>query len=53
MSNAHPSFKAVAESIARRGNYSEATARKIAASAARNASAAAKKANPRLDRVKG
>jgi hypothetical protein len=56
---AHPGFSKVQASVARKTNprtgkpYGKATAGKIVASAARNASSAAKKANPRLKRVKG
>lgn len=53
MSKKHPGFKAVQESIAKKGGYSEKTAGAILASATRNASEKAKKANPRLAKVKG
>lgn len=49
----HPGFKKVASSIAKKGGYSEEAARAILASRTRNASSKAKKANPRLNRVKG
>jgi hypothetical protein len=49
----HPGFKAVAASIARRGGYSKARASAILAASSRNASAAAKKANPDLKKVQG
>lgn len=52
-SKAHPGFKAVAESAAKRQGVSEKTAAKEIASSSRNASPEAKKANPRLNRVKG
>lgn len=52
-SKSHPGFKAVAASIARRSGYSKAKASAILAASSRNASAAAHKANPRLNRVKG
>jgi len=48
----HPGFKAVAASIARRGGYSKARASAILAASSRNASAAAKKSNPDLKKVK-
>lgn len=47
----HPGFKAVQRKIA--GKYGMERAGAILASATRNASAKAKKANPRLKRVKG
>jgi hypothetical protein len=53
MSAAHPGFKAVAAKIAAREGYSMDRARAILAGRTRKASAAAKKANPRLKRVKG
>lgn len=49
----HPGFKAVQKKIARKQGVSMEAAGAILASAARNASPAAKKANPRLKRVKG
>ena len=49
----HPGFKAVQAKIANRMGVSEDRAGAILASSTRNASAAAKKANPRLKRVKG
>lgn len=49
----HPGFKAVADKISRREGVSKQAAGAILASATRNASAKAKKANPRLKRVKG
>jgi hypothetical protein len=52
-SKAHPGFKAVATSIARRQGISKDRADAELAASSRNASAAAKKANPRLKRVKG
>lgn len=52
-SKRHPGFENVAESIARRQGVSMKTARKELAASTRRASAAAKKANPRLNRVKG
>lgn len=53
MSSKHPGFKAVQAKIAKQGGYSEKVAGAILASSTRNASAKAKKANPRLARVKG
>jgi hypothetical protein len=47
----HPGFKAVAAKIAKRPGVHDAGA--ILASASRHASAAAKKKNPRLKRVRG
>jgi hypothetical protein len=49
---AHPGFKAVQEKIEGEG-YGKNAAGAILASATRKASAAAKKSNPRLNRVKG
>jgi hypothetical protein len=50
---AHPGFKAVAASIAKKQGVSKEAASAILASSSRKASPAAKKANPRLKRVKG
>ena len=50
---AHPGFKAVQASIAKKQGVSKQAAGAILASATRKASPAAKKANPRLKRVKG
>ena len=47
----HPGFKAVQAKVQSEG-YSKKAAGAIVASAARNASPAAKKANPRLNKVK-
>ena len=47
----HPGFKAVQKKIAKK--YGMAAAGRILASKTRNASAAAKRKNPRLKRVKG
>lgn len=53
MANAkHPGFKAVQQKIARREGVSMKQAGAILASATRKASPAAKRANPRLKRVK-
>ncbi len=49
----HPGFKAVQEKVAKKEGVSKERAGAIVASAARNASKAAKKANPRLNKVKG
>lgn len=53
MAKAHPGFKAVAGSIARKEGVSVDRAKGILAAATRKSSPAAKKANPRLKRVKG
>ena len=47
----HPGFKAVQKKLA--GKYGMKAAGAILASSSRNASAAAKKKNPRLNRVEG
>lgn len=52
MAKAHPGFKAVQKKIEGEG-YSHKIAGAILAARTRNASAKAKKANPRLKRVKG
>lgn len=52
MANAHPGFKAVQGKIEKEG-YSKDAAARILAYKTRNAAKAAKKANPRLNRVKG
>jgi hypothetical protein len=52
MTNAHPGFKAVQSKIEREG-YSAKVAGAILAKKTREASPAAKKANPRLKRVAG
>ena len=49
----HPGFKAVQAKIAKKEGISRKAAGAILAAATRNASAAAKKANPRLKKVKG
>lgn len=51
MSRAHPGFKAVQRKIAKKYGMKRAGA--ILAAASRGASAAAKRRNPRLKRVKG
>jgi hypothetical protein len=48
----HPGFKAVQASIAKKQGISKKAAGAILASATRKASPTAKKANPRLKRVK-
>ena len=51
--NKHPGFKAVQKEIAKKGGYSEERAGAILASKTRKASAAAKRKNPRLNKVTG
>ena len=53
MAKAHPGFKAVAAKVAKKEGVSKKAAGAIVAKSSRNASAKAKKANPRLNRVKG
>jgi len=50
--SAHPGFKAVQSSIAQKSGVSEKAAGAILASKTRHASAAAKRANPNLKKVK-
>ena len=50
---AHPGFKAVQSKIASKEGVSKDRAGAILANASRHASAGAKRANPRLNRVKG
>jgi len=50
--NKHPGFKAVQDKIEKEG-YSKKAAGAILASSTRNASKQAKKANPKLNKVKG
>lgn len=52
-SKAHPGFKAVQSKIAGEQGVSKESAGAILAASSRGASAAAKKANPRLTKVKG
>lgn len=52
-SKAHPGFKAAQASIAKRQGISKDRAGAILAAGARKSSAAAKRKNPRLKRVKG
>lgn len=51
MSEKHPGFKKAASDIARKGGYSKERASAILAASSRQASPAAKKANPRLKKV--
>ena len=53
MAKKHPGFKAVQSSIAAKQGISQKRAGAILAASTRKASPAAKKANPRLKRVKG
>lgn len=53
MAKAHPGFKAVQKKIAGQSGYSMERAGAILAASSRKASPAAKRANPRLNRVKG
>jgi len=53
MARAHPGFKAVQSKIASSEGVSEDAAGAILAASSRGASPAAKKKNPRLNRVKG
>jgi hypothetical protein len=52
-SKAHPGFQAVQSQIAKKQGISKKAAGAILASSTRNASASAKRKNPRLKRVKG
>ncbi len=52
-SKKHPGFSAVQNKISKKEGVSKAAAGAIVASAARNASKAAHKSNPRLNKVKG
>lgn len=52
MATKHPGFKSVQKSIARKQGVSMKAAGAILASSTRKASSSAKKANPRLKRVK-
>lgn len=51
MANGHPGFKAAASDISKREGISQKRADAILASSSRNASAGAKRRNPRLNRV--
>lgn len=53
MSKAHPGFGAIQAKIARKQRVSKKAAGAILAASARRASPAARKANPRLNRVRG
>ena len=53
MNSMHPGFQAVQAGIAKKAGVSKERAGAILASRSRNASASAKKKNPRLKRVKG
>lgn len=53
MASAHPGFKAVQKSIASRQGIPMENAGAILANSSRSASPAAKRKNPRLNRVKG
>jgi len=53
MASKHPGFKSVQRSIMKRSGVSKKAAGAILASASRRASKKAKKANPRLKRVRG
>lgn len=53
MKSLHPGFKKVAEMIANKSGVPMKNAGAILASKTRDASSAAKKKNPRLNRVKG
>lgn len=52
-SKAHPGFKAVQNKIAKKEGVSKKEAGAILASAGRNSTAKAKKANPKLKKIKG
>ena len=53
MAKKHPGFKAAQASISKREGVSSDRAGAILAAASRGASKSAKKANPRLNKVKG
>ena len=53
MAKAHPGFKAVQSQIAKRQGVSSKRAGAILAAGTRRAGPAARKANPRLNKVKG
>ena len=53
MSKAHPGFAAVVRVVSRKQGIAKKEAAAEIASASRNASPAAKKANPALDKIKG
>ena len=52
MAKQHPGFKAVQDKIAKKQGVSKEAAGAILAASSRNASAGAKRRNPRLKRVK-
>lgn len=52
MSKSHPGFKAVQDKIAEKSGVSKKAAGAILAASTRKASPAAKKANPKLNKVK-
>jgi hypothetical protein len=52
-SKSHPGFKAVQEKIAAKEGVSKKAAGAILAASSRGASKGAKKANPKLNKVKG
>lgn len=53
MAKSHPGFKSAQRSIAKKEGLPMARAGAILASAGRNASAKAHKANPKLNKIKG
>ena len=53
MSKKHPGFDAVAQKIAKQRHVPEKRARAMLAAGTRKAGSKARKANPRLNRVKG
>lgn len=53
MATKHPGFKSVQSSIAKKEGISKKAAGAILAASSRGAGSSAKKANPRLNRVKG
>lgn len=53
MAKSHPGFKAVQAKVAKSEGVSKERAGAIVAASSRGASAKAKRANPRLKRVKG
>lgn len=53
MKDKHPGFKKVSNAIAKKEGVSKEKASAILASASRNSSKKAKKANPKLKKVKG
>lgn len=53
MAEKHGGFKAAVKNVMKGGKYSKDAAAAIVANASRNASPAAKRKNPRLNRVKG